>query len=381
MDKMNQVVFLTGATGLVGGNLIPRILKDHNLTRLVLLIRGKSDIEAKLRVNRMLEAMTPEVSKDQVKRHIQVVRGDITLNRLGLPETLYNRLASEVTHIIHSAATVQFQLLLECARSVNCTGTKNVMALAQSTQKNGRLRRVAYISTAYVSGDREGRVLETELECGQQFSNSYEQTKFEAERIVHQQMNELPITIFRPSIIVGDSKTGRTNAFNVLYPPLKLIYRDLFRILPGSPHTPLDVVPVDFVADAIDHVFLKTDQGIGSTYHLTAGEENSTTTGEVVDSAVNYFNQTGGHLQRVKFLPLENYYEAKRSLLSNQRRVWQAMETYEPYLCVNRKFDNDNARFALRGTSIAAPDFKTYYQSLLGYCLRADWGKRLRNAT
>jgi thioester reductase-like protein len=276
MSHMNKIVFLTGATGLVGGNLIPRILKDHSITRLVLLIRGGSDREAELRVDQMLEVVTPEIDKDQAKRCIQVVRGDITLDRLGLSENLYNSLAKEVTHIIHSAATVQFQLPLECASLINCTGTKNVMTLAQCAQKTGRLKGVAYVSTAYVSGNLGGRILETELDCGQQFSNTYERTKLESEKIVRQLMNELPITIFRPSIIVGDSKTGRTTAFNVLYPPLKLIHHGLIQVLPGSENNPLDVVPVDFVADAIDHVFLKTEQGIGKTYHLTAGEGNST---------------------------------------------------------------------------------------------------------
>lgn len=377
---MNQIVFLTGATGLVGGNLIPRILKDYNIIRLVLLVRGSSDREAEQRVDEMLGTLSPEIDKNQAKERIQVVRGDITLDKLGLAENLYDSLAKEVTHIIHSAATVQFQLPLECARLVNCTGTENVMTLAHYAQNRGRLKGVAYVSTAYVSGDRGRRILETELDCGQQFSNTYERTKLESEKIVHQWMNELPVTIFRPSIIVGDSKTGRTTAFNVLYPPLKLIQRGLIQVLPGSENTPLDVVPVDFVADAIDHVFLKTEQGIGKTYHLTVGEGNSTTTGEVVDKAIDYFNKTGGHLHRVKFMLVERYHKAKQSLLGHERRIWQAMEIYEPYLCVNRTFDNSNTRFALRGTGITVPDFKTYCHTILGYCIQTDWGKRLRNA-
>jgi long-chain acyl-CoA synthetase len=378
---MNKIVFLTGATGLVGGNLIPRILKDHSITRLVLLIRGGSDREAELRVDQMLEAVTPEIDKDQAKRCIQVVRGDITLDRLGLSENLYNSLAKEVTHIIHSAATVQFQLPLECASLINCTGTKNVMTLAQCAQKTGRLKGVAYVSTAYVSGDLGGRILETELDCGQQFSNTYERTKLESEKIVRQLMNELPITIFRPSIIVGDSKTGRTTAFNVLYPPLKLIYHNLIHILPGSSHLPLDIVPVDFVTDAIDHISLKTNQGISNTYHLTAGEKHSTTTGEVVDLAIEYFNKTktAGFLQRIQFMPLEQYRLVKESLRVHEKRVWQMMETYKPYLCVKRIFDNSNTLSSLRGTSITVPDFKAYCQAIFGYSLQADWGKRLKN--
>jgi thioester reductase-like protein len=380
MSQLNKIVFLTGATGLVGGNLIPRILKDQNVIRLILLIRGGSDKKAEQRVDEMLGTLYPKMDKDQAKTRIQVVRGDITLDKLGLSENVYNNLAKEVTHIIHSAATVQFQLPLECARLVNCTGTENVMNLAHCAQKSGNLKRVAYISTAYVAGDREGLILETELDYGQQFSNTYERTKLEAEKIIRLWMNKLPVTIFRPSIIVGDSQTGRTTAFNVLYPPLKLIHHGLVQVLPGSENTSLDVVPVDFVADAINYLFLKTNHGIGKTYHLTAGKENSTTVAEVVDGAVDYFNRIGGNLQRVKFMSVERYHKVEKSLLGYARRIWQAMEMYEPYVSVNRIFDNGNTCSALQGTGITVPDFRTYFHTILGYCLQTDWGKSLKDA-
>jgi len=289
---MKKVIFLTGATGLVGSNLIPRILKNDTTTRLILLIRGDSDKEAETRVDEMLWAIREEIDSDQFKKRIQVIKGDITLERLGLSNALYKRLAKEISHIIHSAATVQFQLPLECARLVNCEGTKNVMALAKFAQKNGQPQRVAYISTAYVSGNREGRILEDELDFGQQFGNTYEQTKFESEKFLQGLMDELPITIFRPSIIVGDSRTGKTTTFNVLYLPLKLIYRGIVTTLPGSRYTPLDVVPVDFVCDAINHIFFDSNGCAGKTYHLTASQDQATTTGEVVDLASDFFNQT-----------------------------------------------------------------------------------------
>jgi len=382
MSRKNKVIFLTGATGLVGSNLIPRILKNDTTTRLILLIRGDSDNKAEERVDEVLWALSSEIDFRQAKKRIQVVRGDITLRKLGLSDSLYARLAKEITHIIHSAATVQFHLPLECARLVNCEGTKNVMALATCGQKNGKLQRVAYISTAYVSGNREGRILEDQLNCGQKFSNTYEQTKFESEKFLQGLMDELPITIFRPSIIVGDSRTGKTTAFNALYVPLKLIYRGLVKILPGSRYTSMDVVPVDFVCDAINHIFLKTNQTMGKVYHLTAGEKNATTAGGIVDLAVEYFGQRAGkdQITQIKFLPLELYRWVMPLLQSNGNRVWQAMEIYEPYLCTERTFDNTNTALALQGTNITPPQFKMYCQTILEYCIETDWGKRLRRA-
>jgi nucleoside-diphosphate-sugar epimerase len=271
---------------------------------------------------------------------------------------------------------VQFQLPLECARLVNLGGTKNVMALARSAMRAGGLRRVAYISTAYVCGDREGTISEEELECGQKFVNTYEQTKLESERFIRKLMGKLPLTVFRPSIVVGDSETGRTTAFNVLYAPLKLIYHRMVDTLPGDPRIPLDVVPVDFVTAAINHICLKSDDGIGKTYHLTAGEDKATTTGQIVDLAVNYFNHidTKQHILPTKFLPLKTF----RAV--GGKRLVQALEVYEPYLCTHKTFDNANTLSALRGTNIAPPEFASYYRAILRYCMETDWGKRLRCA-
>jgi thioester reductase-like protein len=373
---MKKVVFITGATGLIGSNLTARILKDDPTTQLALLVRGDSDNDAKNRLEETLGMWISEADLQQMKKRIRVIRGDISLSRLGLSENLYNQLASQITHIIHSAATVQFQLPLECARLINLGGTKNVMALARSAMRAGGLRRVAYISTAYVCGNREGTISEEELECGQQFVNTYEQTKLESEKFIRNLMGELPLTIFRPSIVVGDSVTGRTTAFNVLYAPLKLIYRRIVDILPGDPHIPLDVVPVDFVTAAINHICSKSADGIGKTYHLTTGEDKATTTGQIVDLAVSYFNHidTKQHILPTKFLPLKTF----RAI--GGKRLIQALEAYEPYLCTHKTFDNNNTLSALRGTKIAPPEFASYYRAILRYCMETDWGKRLRCA-
>jgi hypothetical protein len=188
--------------------------------------------------------------------------------------------------------------------------------------------------------------------------------------------------VFRPSIIVGDSQTGQTTAFNVLYVPLKLIYRRLIEILPGFPHTPIDVVPVDFVSDAISHILLRSSDGVGRTYHLTAGEEKATFAGQIVDLAVGFFNETmaGERIRRVRFMPPEEYQAMRDSLGSRSRQILQAMETYEPYLCVKRAFDDTNTRIALRETKVTVPRFETYFRAILGFCIQTDWGRHIRRA-
>ncbi|MBI4428383.1 MAG: SDR family oxidoreductase [Ignavibacteriales bacterium] len=375
---MNKVIFLTGATGLVGSNLISRILRDNSDARLMLLIRGGSDAEAQQRLDHLLRELPEEMGHDEIRERTIAARGDVTKPRLGLTHHQYAELVSEVTHIIHSAASVQFQLPLEEARRINFRGTENVMSLAQEAYQSGKLRRIAYISTAYVAGKRSGRIYENELEGRYGFSNTYEQSKFESEQHVHALMDRLPITVFRPSIIVGDSQTGRTTAFNVLYFPLKLIYHGLLNILPGSPRTPTDVVPVDYVSNALCHIFLKTDEGIGKTFHLTAGESAATTAGEVVNLAVEFFNRMTDRreIPYVKFLPLRIFHVFRRMMFNRAKRALRLIDAYESYLSIPKNFDNSNTMEALRGTSIGVPRYKSYQERILRYCVEHEWGKR-----
>jgi long-chain acyl-CoA synthetase len=294
----------------------------------------------------------------------------------------YRYWSSHITHIIHSAANVSFRQTLEQARHSNLYGTENVMSLARSGLAAGKLERVAYISTAYISGNRSGKIYEEELDCGQNFSNTYEQSKFESELRVRRLMSELPITIFRPSIIVGDSETGKTRAFNVLYFPLKLLYRGVLKVLPGSPQTPTDIVPVDYVCDAFYHIFFRSNSCLGKTFHLTAGAEKATTAGEVVNLAVNYFNQVAGKkkYRTVRFIPAQFYHAARHLVYGQAKKIFQVMENFESYLLVKKSFDDGNTRTAMNGTGIRVQSFRKYYQLLLDYCLACDWGDLIKAA-
>ena len=142
------------------------------------------------------------------------IAGDLTAPRLGLGER-HDEIAAGVGTVIHSAASVAFDLPIEEARAINVEGTRRVLDFAGAVPD---LQRVAYVSTAYVAGDRRGTVYEDDRETGT-FRNSYERSKHEAEAVVRS--STLPWTIARPSIIVGESTTGWTASFNVLYGPLR----------------------------------------------------------------------------------------------------------------------------------------------------------------
>ena len=160
------------------------------------------------------------------------------------PES-YRRLQAETTRVIHSAATVRFDHSLDEARHINVEGTRQILDFAGG---HAPASSFTYVGTAYVAGERYDLVREDELNVGQGYRNTYEQTKAEAEALVRSRLGSLPGVILRPSIIVGDSRTGVTSSFKMMYWPLKIYARRLWRTVPGYPDAVLDIVPVDYVA-------------------------------------------------------------------------------------------------------------------------------------
>ncbi len=193
-----------------------------------------------------------------------------------------------MTKIVHSAASVSFTLPLDEARAINLEGTRRMLELAELARAHGGLECYAHISTAFVAGDHPGAFAECDADVGQTFHNSYEQSKFEAEQLVRSHEG-LPYTILRPSIVVGDRNNGWTSAFNVLYWPLRAFARGLFTAVPAIASAPVDVVSIDYVADAA-YELCETSCGNGATYHLTAGEDASTIA-ELAGLASRYFRR------------------------------------------------------------------------------------------
>src|SRR5687767_919469 len=199
----------------------------------------------------MCEAATDVAAGIDAER-IEVLAGDIAVRRLGLGDADWDRLTGEVTHVFHLAAIYDLAVPLEVAQRVNVDGTGNVLELCAAT---AGLERLAYVSTAYVAGDRHGVVYEHELVLGQGFKNHYESTKFQAEVWVRELMDRVPTTILRPAIVVGDSRTGETEKFDGPYYLLRAISRAARanRAIAqfGAAQSTFNVVPVDYVVAAI----------------------------------------------------------------------------------------------------------------------------------
>ena len=164
-----------------------------------------------------------------------------------------------------------------------------MLSIAHMCAERGALERFVYIGTSSVSGQRGGNIYEHELEMGRQFFNTYEQSKMESERIVRDHFDRIPCTIFRPSIIIGDSRTGRTSSFNVIYIPLRLLQKGLLTFVPGKPDTTLDLVPIDWVDDAMVHI-MQLPESKGGVFHITAGPKRAAPLQEVISRAIEYFD-------------------------------------------------------------------------------------------
>jgi len=382
---MKKSIFLTGSTGLVGGNLLPLLLKDTDISKLYLLVRGKNYTDAREKVYRTIKKTFRGFDAQLVNDKVEIFLGDVSSENLDFSNNDYKFISEKATHIIHSAANVSFLQSDESARKVNYHGTKNVMKLAFAANSNGNLKRVAYVSTAYVFGNQSGTFFEDQSYKGSSFANSYERSKSEADSYVRSLFNELPLTIFRPSIIVGNSYNGVTTAFNVLYVPLELIFRGLLNFIPGHKNTLMDVVPVDFVVNSISKIFFNNNDSIGSIFHLTSGKNNSITAGEIIELAMAYAKQTNdeyayNNISKVKFVSLNAYHVLKNFVHGSAQKLYNAMEIFAPYLSVKRLFDNHNTEKALKNTGITIPSFKDFYYNLFDYCVSTNWGKSLKNA-
>jgi thioester reductase-like protein len=365
-------LFLTGSSGFLGMELLARYLERTDRT-VYALIRARDHDEA---AERLRDAARTVVGDPQRYEHrLVAVRGDVTMDGLGVDPELRHRLAEEVTDVVHSAASVSFSLPLDKARAINLEGTRRVLELAELCADRGRgLSRFSHVSTAYVAGTHSGPFYEEDLDRGQDFNNSYELSKWEAEKLVRSRAARLPTSVFRPSIVVGESDSGWTPAFNVVYGPLRAYSRGSLTAVPGRRTAPADVVPVDYVADAIVELAGRPD-ATDRTFALAAGPEASTV-GELIDMSADAFDRRRALALRPSlYRRLVHPWLLRRGSQSRRRSLKRA-EVFFPYFDVQARFDTATATETLAPAGIRVPRLEGYFQSLVRFAKAADWGRR-----
>jgi thioester reductase-like protein len=380
-------VLLTGATGLVGQALLSRLLATDPAITVFCLLRADDDAALAHRRARLLtDAAVKPCDHDRVV----AVAGDIQAPGLGIPDG--EGLAARVDAVVNAAASTRFDLPLDAARSINVGSVGRVVEFARVAQAHGGFDRIHHVSTAYVAGDHAGVIESPPDEPLGAFRNSYERSKWEAELVLRESGDTVPFTISRPSIIVGDSVTGVTPHFRVLYEPMKWVYFNSHRegasyssrltdVLPCRPDVRLDVVPVDFVADAIVGL-LETDEALGRVFHVSAGAEHALSIEETVDvmlAAGNELLAAEGRptIPRPRIVSPEML-EADAELREVFELAESVMSLYMPYGLCEQVFAA-SATYAVLGDALSeCPDPREYYGTLVRYATETNYGRKPR---
>src|SRR6266576_5532920 len=268
-----MAIFLTGSTGYIGAHVAANLLQQHEST-LNLLVRGRDRRDAEMRLWNALQLHMPfKTFHEYLQAKIRIFLGDLTDPRFGLEQDTYDRLVHTTDSIIHCAASLNRKSEKSCL-NVNLRGTLEVVQLGMQVDHYHGLRRFSHVSTVAVAGKRQDEVVieDNSIDWNRSDYDPYARTKKFCEHMIRQLLPDVPKTIFRPSIVLGDSRRAETTQFDMVR---------AFVFLAGLPVLPLrskdrvDIVNVDFVADAIATLHVK-EQTQHDTYHLSSGRESQT---------------------------------------------------------------------------------------------------------
>lgn len=328
-------IFLTGAAGLIGGEIAARLLAAGH--RVTALVHTNRDIRA--------NDGTPV-------NPAEVVAGDVSAPLFGLDRAQYGRLTGSADLLIHCAATVRFDLDEEEYARVNIGGAANAAEFARAGDMP-----LLHVSTAYVCGTRDGPILESDPLPTGGFANGYEKSKAAAERLVR--ASGVPFAIARPSIVVGDSISGAIRQFDTTYAAFKLIAEGHVRHMPARSGATLDFVPIDHVAGGLVDIVQNMRKAAGGTFHLVSGTPVPVTEFTAAIAAFPQFH-------RPELVEPEGFDPA--GLPPLERRLYRRVAgLYASYFQRGPHFDDRDAQ-AIAGR-VCPPTGPEYLHRLIGYCI------------
>ncbi len=352
-ELTERSILFTGYPGFLSEHLLRRLADETN-AHIHLLVLPNTLKTARDRLERMGRQHPSLVGRWTLHA------GDITDSLLGLTKSKYDELTGQVGVVWHLAALYDLSVDEAVAYRVNVGGTINVLDFCERCED---LQRLNYVSTCYVAGKRTGTILEDELDLGQHHHNHYEATKFWAEVEVQRRLSDIPTAIFRPAIVVGDSRTGEISKYDGPYYVFQLLQR-LPKWLPvpaiGRGGSPVNLVPVDFVADALSHLG-HTAGTEGKVFHLADPYPLSAT--QIVDQVLQRLNRptTRGRL------PLS---WVERALEQRTVEGWTGVPREAlVYFSHGPRFDTSRASEALGRAGIACPPLTSYLGRLLDFFL------------
>lgn len=349
---MKHTIFLTGFPGFIAGRLIGKLAETQTNLHFICLIQEKFNSIATDQVNKLSEIYP------QLKGNIQLMIGDITQVNCGVSENDVSDLKLSVQDVWHLAAVYDLSISYDIAYQINVNGTRNVLQLCKQFSQ---FRRLYYISTAYVSGERTGKIYEEELSTGQVFRNHYESTKYLAEVEVKKAMKEIPTTIFRPGIVTGDSHTGETQKFDGPYYVMNMMYNfPTYFIMPmiGSGINKVNLVPVDYLISAMAFIAYKSDSE-NKVFHLT--DPTPLKQVELINLFQSIMNKK--HI----ILPLPKWLIKFFLKIPAMEALLGLPSVTVDYFDHPHEYDMSNTDFALKGSGVSCPKFSDYFPNLLTF--------------
>ncbi len=356
-----MAIFITGSTGYLGAHVAADLLQGH-ADSLNLLVRATDPRQAELRLWQALQ-LHMEFSRfhDFLKSRICIFRGDLTGTRFGLSEDDYQRLVRTTDSIIHCAASLNRRSEKTCL-NVNLRGTLEVITLAQRIRDGHGLRRFSHVSTVAVAGHRHDEVVREDeaIDWERSDYDPYARTKKFSEHMLRELLPDVPVTIFRPSIILGDSRHAETTQFDMVK---AFVFLAGLPVLPFRPDDRLDIVNVDFVAASI--VTLHKKQRPNHTiYHLSSGNESQT-----FRELTRALAEAQRRLPSLFVPGLQGPFTSVVNWLANRRGTAighgaSLMKVFIPYLVYNTVFDNTRV---VSETGRAPVPFSNYCYPLLKF--------------
>jgi len=329
-------IFLTGGTGYIGAHVAANLLEQHDAA-LNLLVRGRDARDAELRLWNALQLHLPFPKfYEYLQSKIRIFRGDITLPQFGLDPDSYDRLVHTTDSVLHCAASLNRKSEKNCL-NVNLRGTLEVVQLARRSQYYHGLRRFSNVSTVAVAGRRSHEIVSEDhsIEWDRSDYDPYARTKKFCEHMVRELLPDVPLTIFRPSIVLGDSRYPQTTQFDMVR---SFVFLAELPVLPFRPRDKIDIVNVDFVAEAISTLHMKANPA-HDTYHLSSGNDSQTFE-ELTKALADEQSK-----RAPVFLPiLAGPFDSVVNLLARRKgpvgHGAALLKVFMPYLTWNTVFDN-----------------------------------------
>jgi thioester reductase-like protein len=367
MDQtVRKHILITGGDGYIGHKVAQAIL-NKTPNKLTLWVRALNSEALQTKIEKINQWL-----KQDWKERVTIIGGDLAQEQPFLSVD-----SAEITHILHTAAVIRFNLEEEIANDVNLLGSSKIMKFARQCPQ---LEAFHYISTVYSSGMNSGEIKEEVLDTVPLFVNHYERSKFEAEQILIKEFNDLPWRILRLATVIADDNQGGITQYNVFHNTMRLLFNGLISLLPGDTNTPLYLVTGEFSAASVFQ--LLEDSKPKTVYHICHKKEESAILQELINWVFDVFHEYPEFTQKRIMPPIFADEKTFMVLANNMQSLSKgvlsdALGSITPFakqLYIHKDFENRNLTEQLM--DYRAPDIESLIKNTTRHLVNTKWGRK-----